>query len=52
MFDNWVKEFDSDKEFSIQNSRVSVAFNTAGLLKAVTLKNTGVTVPLHLSFAR
>ncbi|XP_075221879.1 alpha-mannosidase 2 isoform X2 [Lycorma delicatula] len=52
MFDNWVKEFDKDKEFSIQNSKVSVAFNTAGLLKAVTLKDTGITVPLHLSFAR
>lgn len=52
MFENWVKEFDRDKEFSIQNDKLSVAFNTAGLLKAITLKDTGETVPIHLSFAR
>jgi len=40
------------KEFSIHSDHLSAAFSKQGLLKAVTLKDSGVTVPLHLDFAR
>lgn len=52
MFEDWVKEFDSEKEFTIQNDKISAAFSTSGLLKAVTFKKSGVTVPLHLGFVK
>lgn len=51
-FEDWVKDFGSDKEFSIQNKKVSATFSTNGLLKAVTLKHSGQTFPLHLSFIK
>lgn len=40
------------KEFSISNSHIAAAFSQQGLLKAITLKKSGITVPLHLDFAR
>ncbi|RZF47561.1 hypothetical protein LSTR_LSTR009097 [Laodelphax striatellus] len=52
MFEDWVKDFDKGKEFSIQNNRMSVTFSTSGLLKAITLKDTGRVIPMHLSFAK
>uniref|UniRef100_A0A1B6CBG0 Alpha-mannosidase n=1 Tax=Clastoptera arizonana TaxID=38151 RepID=A0A1B6CBG0_9HEMI len=52
MFEDWVKEFDSEKEFTLQNNRISAAFSTTGLLKAVSLKESGTTIPLHLGFVK
>lgn len=38
------------KEFTIQNARITAAFNKLGLLKAI---RTGVnTLPVHLDFAK
>lgn len=51
-FEDWVKEFDSDKEFSVQNKKVSATFSTNGLLKAITVKRSGQTFPVHLSFVK
>ncbi|XP_023714691.1 alpha-mannosidase 2 [Cryptotermes secundus] len=48
----YIEVVDEAKEFSIHNDHLSAAFSEQGLLKAVTLKDTGVTVPLHLDFAR
>ncbi|XP_046658800.1 alpha-mannosidase 2 isoform X2 [Homalodisca vitripennis] len=52
MFEDWVNEFDSDKEFSIQNEVMSAAFSKSSLLKAVTFKKSGKTIPLHLNFVK
>jgi alpha-mannosidase II len=43
---------DEVKEFSIHSDHLSAAFSEQGLLKAVTLKDSGLTVPLHLDFVR
>jgi hypothetical protein len=43
---------DEANEFSVNNDHLSAAFSEQGLLKAVTLKDSGVTVPLHLDFVR
>jgi hypothetical protein len=43
---------DEMKEFSIHSDGLSAAFSEQGLLKAVTLKVSGLTVPLHLDFVR
>ncbi|XP_066995337.2 alpha-mannosidase 2 [Anabrus simplex] len=40
------------KEFSIHNSHLAAAFSEQGLLKAITLKKSGLTVPVHLDFVR
>ncbi|XP_054262638.1 alpha-mannosidase 2 isoform X2 [Macrosteles quadrilineatus] len=52
MFEDWVNEFDNDKEFTIQNQVISAAFSKSSLLKAVTFKKSGKTVPLHLNFVK
>ncbi|KAL1122794.1 hypothetical protein AAG570_003120 [Ranatra chinensis] len=48
------KEKIMEREFSIQNDKLSVAFSKLGLLKAVTLKKEdgSITIPIHLSFIR
>jgi hypothetical protein len=48
----YIEVIDEAKEFSIHNDHLSVAFSEQGLLKAITLKDSGVTVPIHLDFAR
>ncbi|XP_069682276.1 alpha-mannosidase 2 isoform X2 [Periplaneta americana] len=48
----YIETVEEAKEFSIHNDHMSVAFSEQGLLKAVTLKQSGITVPLHLDFAR
>ncbi|XP_063231157.1 alpha-mannosidase 2 [Bacillus rossius redtenbacheri] len=40
------------KEFSVSSELLSATFSAQGMLKAVTLRDSGVTVPLHLDFAR
>lgn len=52
LFNTWIKESTVGDNFSIENSRVSVEFNSFGLLKSITLKNTGENFPLNLTFAR
>ncbi|XP_065216623.1 alpha-mannosidase 2-like isoform X1 [Planococcus citri] len=51
-----VREFIKDRppvsEFSIQNEKLSVAFRPNGLIKAISLKNTDFTVPIHLHFIK
>lgn len=39
-------------EFKIQSDHISAAFSSFGLLKAVTLPDSGNTYPLHLDFAK
>lgn len=51
-FEDWVSEFDSDKEFTVQNDVLTAAFSKSSLLKAVTLKKSGKTIPLHLNFVK
>nr|CAD7454168.1 unnamed protein product [Timema tahoe] len=40
------------KEFSISSDQISAVFTAQGLLKAVTLKSSGTTFPLHVDLAR
>lgn len=40
------------REFKIKNEKMSAAFNSFGLLKAVTNSGTGHTYPVHLDFAK
>ncbi|XP_034249440.1 alpha-mannosidase 2 [Thrips palmi] len=40
------------REFKVRNDKVSVAFNSYGLLKAVTDHTTDHTSPVHLDFAK
>ena len=47
-----IEVVDEPKEFAIYNNHLSAAFSELGLLKAVTLKDTGVTVPFHMDFVR
>lgn len=45
-----IEVFPNSDEFSLQNGRVTAAFNNLGLLKAV--KVGAHTVPVHLDFAK
>ncbi|KAJ9599827.1 hypothetical protein L9F63_009867, partial [Diploptera punctata] len=47
-----IEVMEEPKEFAIHNDHLSAAFSELGLLKAVTLKDSGVTVPLHMDFVR
>lgn len=40
------------REFKIKNDKMSAAFNSYGLLKAVTDHTSGHTSPIHLDFAK
>ena len=40
------------KDFKIKNDKMSAAFNSYGLLKAVTDHTSGYTSPVHLDFAK
>lgn len=40
------------RDFKIMNDQTSVAFNSFGLLKAVTSHTLGHTYPVHLDFAK
>ena len=40
------------REFKIKSDKISAAFNSFGLLKAVTLHSSGHTYPVHLDFAK
>lgn len=40
------------REFKIKNEKMSVAFNSHGLLKAITDPTAGHTSPIHLDFAK
>nr|CAD7594452.1 unnamed protein product [Timema genevievae] len=40
------------KEFSISSDQISAVFTAQGLLKAVTLKSSGTTFPVHVDLAR
>lgn len=48
----FVKDQPSSSEFSIQNEKLSVAFRREGLIKAISLKNSDFTVPVHLNFIK
>lgn len=48
----YISEKDIPSEFSVHNSQLSVAFNSNGLLKAITLKKIAVTIPVHMSFVK
>jgi hypothetical protein len=48
----YIEVVEEAKEFSIHNDHLSAAFSEQGFLKAITLKDSSVTVPLHLDFAR
>lgn len=49
---NLVDEHDTGKEFLIQNDNIAVAFSSDGFLKAITLKNKKITMPIHLNFIK
>nr|XP_018917576.1 PREDICTED: alpha-mannosidase 2 [Bemisia tabaci]XP_018917577.1 PREDICTED: alpha-mannosidase 2 [Bemisia tabaci] len=51
-FMNLVDEHDTGKEFLIQNDNIAVAFSSDGFLKAITLKNKKITMPIHLNFIK
>lgn len=40
------------REFKIKNEKMSAAFNSFGLLKAVTDHSSSRTSPIHLDFAK
>lgn len=48
----FIKVQDLPSEFSIHNEKLSVTFRPDGLMKAVTLKSTDFTVPVHLNFIK
>ncbi|XP_047114785.1 alpha-mannosidase 2 [Schistocerca piceifrons] len=50
-FEN-VQVFNDAHEFSIKNKFLSAAFGVDGLLKAITIRSSGITVPVSLDFAR